>query len=295
MNPGSFPDSAVEVAISLIFAALVLATAFVLALPDRRPERPNLIARIRTWWMIFALLGGALLLGRTAIIVVLAFVSFLALKEYFTVIPTRRADRLVLLVAYLAIPVQYTLIGYDRYGLFIVFVPVYMLMAVPAAMVVRGETEGFLRAASTIHWGLMACVFAVGHAAALFALSEPGDIETGAGLFLVLMLLTGLNDVAQYVAGRTFGRTKIAPAVSPNKTLEGLVGGVIMTAWIAAVVAPYLTPFSPGFAAAAVAGGAIGSSTSCVGVPRGGKPAPGAVGGAVGAVVATNSARKASE
>jgi len=142
---------------------------------------------------------------------------------------------------------------------------VWMLMAVPAVMVIRGETEGFLRAAATIHWGLMACVFAIGHAAALLTIDPAGNAATGAGLFVLLLLLTGLNDVAQYVSGKLLGRHQVAPTVSPNKTVEGLAGGILITAWLAAFVGPFVTPLSPGFCAflgAAISlGGFLGDLT----------------------------------
>ncbi|MHA1189035.1 MAG: phosphatidate cytidylyltransferase, partial [Alphaproteobacteria bacterium] len=232
---------------TLVVLGAVLGVATVLIGAMRaagKPQAGELMARIGTWWVLFAFVAIALAIGRTGGIVLLALVSFLALKEYFSLIPTRRADRLVLLVAYLAIPIQYVLIDHGQYGIFIVFIPVYMLMAVPAAMVIRGETDGFLRATATIHWGLMACVFAVGHAAALLTIDDKSvsngafDIRYGAALFLVLLILTGLNDVAQYVSGKLFGQTRISPTVSPNKTREGFIGGVIVTAMASAILAP---------------------------------------------------------
>ena len=256
----------VELTILVIAGLLALATAFVVSLKARgHAQGANLVDRVKTWWIIVVTMAGALLIGPLASTIVLAFVSFLALKEYFSLIPTRQSDRVVLFIAYLAIPLQYWLIGAGRYGIFIVFVPVWMLMAVPAVMVIRGETEGFLRAAATIHWGLMACVFAIGHAAALLTIDPAGNAATGAGLFVLLLLLTGLNDVAQYVSGKLLGRHQVAPTVSPNKTVEGLAGGILITAWLAAFVGPFVTPLSPGFCAflgAAISlGGFLGDLT----------------------------------
>lgn len=48
----------------------------------------------------------------------------------------------------------------------------------------------------------------------------------------------------QYLFGKTFGKHKITPKVSPNKTVEGLLGGVVSTAVIAGILAKFLTPFS---------------------------------------------------
>ena len=108
----------------------------------------------RSWWIIVALLTAALVMGRAASILLLAFISYLALKEYLSIIPTRRQDRAVLFFVYLAIPVQFWLVWAEWYGLFIIFVPVYMFMFLGAAMVMLGHTSGFLKASGMLHWGI---------------------------------------------------------------------------------------------------------------------------------------------
>jgi phosphatidate cytidylyltransferase len=139
-----------------------------------------------------------------------------------------------------------------------VFIPVYMFLLLPAVMVLRGVTEGFLKAVSTMHWGLMSCVFAVSHAAYLLALPPPeGNLAAGsAGLLLALLILTEGNDVSQYIWGRLFGHIRVVPTVSPGKTLAGLLGGVISTTILAVLVMPVLTPY--GYWGAAGIGMVIG-------------------------------------
>lgn len=244
-----------------IVAGLAGATAFVWLRPGSSGDGKSaeLRARIRSWWVMILLVAAALVLGRAATVILFAFVSYLALKEYFTIIPTRRADRVVLLVAYLAVPVQYWWVGTAWYGMFVIFVPVYMFLILPAAMVLRGETEGFLKAAGTMHWGLMIAVFAISHAAYLLAVPPPASPPgTGAGLLLLLLILTEFNDVAQFVSGRSFGRRKITPKVSPNKTVEGFLGGLAATTILAAILAPVLTPIAmlPAAAIGAILAGA---------------------------------------
>ena len=94
----------VQATILVITGLLALATALVVALKARgHAQGANLVARVKTWWIIVVTMAGALAIGPLASTVVLAFVSFLALKEYFSLIPTRQSDRVVLFIAYLAI------------------------------------------------------------------------------------------------------------------------------------------------------------------------------------------------
>jgi phosphatidate cytidylyltransferase len=230
-----------------VLALLVLATAVALALKLFRPGRDYTepLLRIRTWWVIIGLVFGALLLSRGASVVFFGLVSYLAFKEYITLIPTRRADHRVLFWAYLAIPLQYFWAYIEWYGMFIIFIPVYMFLLLPVRMVLRGATEGFLKAAGTLQWGLMTTVFSLSHLAFLLVLPDDGPAEPmGVGLVLFLISLTEINDVAQYLWGKTCGRSKVVPEVSPNKTRAGLFGGVATTTVLALALAPVLTPLS---------------------------------------------------
>jgi len=240
-------DISINAAVALlgIFALLIVASGVWFGLKQRHPDRDytELKLRIRTWWVIVILFGLALALPPIFAICLLGFVSFLAFKEYITLIPTRRADHRVLFWAYLTIPAQYYWAADGWYGMFIIFIPVYAFLLLPARMVLIGETEGFIRAAGTLHWGLMTTVFSLSHMAYLLALPASGNPAAGGdGLLLYLLLLTQLNDVAQYVWGKTFGRHKVVPKVSPKKTVEGLLGGIVTTAVVAVVAAPFLTP-----------------------------------------------------
>jgi phosphatidate cytidylyltransferase len=239
-------DPAVGWALAGIFSVLVVATLAVWILGRWKPQADwtELRQRVRTWWIMAAVFAVALALSRRVSLVFFAFVSFLALKEYLSLIPTRRADRGVLFWAYLAIPVQYLWIDMRWYGMFIIFIPVYAFLLLPMRMVLIGETSGFLRAAGTLHWGLMALVFGISHVAALLVLPITNPHGGGPGLVLFLVFLTQFNDVAQYLWGKALGRHKVIPKVSPNKTVEGLVGGAATTLALAWLLAPYLTPLT---------------------------------------------------
>ncbi len=230
-----------------IYALLVVATVVVWALRKAKPaaDFSELTARIRTWWVMVAVFTLAIVVSRAVSLIFFAFLSFLALKEYLSLISTRRSDRRVLFWAYFAILVQYYWVYSAWYGMFIVFIPVYMLLFLPMRMILVGETQGFLKAIGTLHWGLMVTVFSISHLAFLLVLPEEVNPHGGsAALVLYAVGLTQLNDVAQYLWGKSFGRRPVVPTVSPKKTIEGLLGGMATTIALAVVLAPWLTPFS---------------------------------------------------
>lgn len=227
------------------YAILLLATAIVWYLRRERPQRDftELRLRIKTWWWIVGLTTIALGFNRYIAILCISLVSFLAFKEYLTLIPTRRADHRVLFWAYLAIPIQYALVAVEWYGVFIIFIPVYWCLLLPMRMVLIGQTEGFLRAVGNLQFGLMTTVFSLSHMAYLLVLPATGNPNGGGvALLFYLVFLTQFNDVMQFVSGKLFGKTKVTPTVSPNKTLEGLAGGVLVTTVLAVLLAPWLTP-----------------------------------------------------
>ncbi|MCG8427955.1 MAG: phosphatidate cytidylyltransferase, partial [Chromatiales bacterium] len=211
-----------------------------------RPERDcrELEQRIRSWWNICVLMLGAILLGGATALLLFAFISYMALKEYLSLIPTRRSDRRVLFWAYLTIPLQYYWASIGWYGMFIIFVPVYAFLLIPVRKVLIGETEDFLRSMGTIHWGLMTTVFSLSHAAFLLALPEHISPAGGAGLLIYLVVLTEFNDVAQYIWGKRFGISKVVPGISPGKTWAGLIGGAATTLTLAIACASFFTPFT---------------------------------------------------
>jgi len=227
-----------------VLGLLAVAEVLGFVLARARPEKDfsELRARVRSWWLMAGVFMLAILVSRAVSLVFLAFLSFLALKEYLSLIPTRRADRSVLLWVYLAVPFQYLWVWIDWYGMFIIFIPVYMFILIPVRMVLHGQTEGFLRATGTLHWGLMTTVFTLSHMAYLLVLPGKGDM--GARLVLFLVLVTQFNDVAQYTWGKLFGRHKVMPTVSPNKTYEGLLGGIATSFVLVYLLAPYLTPLT---------------------------------------------------
>lgn len=229
-----------------LYLLLATASLIVFVLQQEQPEKHmELVARVNSWWVMIIIFSLVIVISSHLAIILFALISFLALKEYLAMIATRRADRRVVFWAFLAIPVQFFWVAIGWYGMFIIFIPVYLSLLIPARMVLIGETEGFLKATGTLHWGLMITVFSISHAAYLLALPEnPAAPAGGAGLLFYLVFLSQFNDVAQYTWGKLFGKHPVVPKVSPKKTVEGLLGGVLTTTLIGWLIAPYLTPLS---------------------------------------------------
>lgn len=205
----------------------------------------NLNARINAWWVMVVIFFLAMATGGTGSVVLFGITSFLALREYITLTPTRRADHRALFWAFFIItPLQYVLIGTQWYGLAVIMIPVYAYIFVPIRNVLAGDSQDFLARCAKIQWGLMVCVYFVSYAPGLMLLDIPGHAGQGGKLLFFLVCIAQISDVLQYCFGKLFGKHKIAPHISPNKTVEGFVGGVGSSVLIGAGLY-WITPFNP--------------------------------------------------
>lgn len=222
---------------------LLLGSAAALILPRLDGKWVDIGPRARTWWIICAVFVAALLGGWLPFVVLMAGVSAAALNEFIAMAPTRREDRPVIWLLHAGNLASYAAIALDNYAYFLVIAPIYIFVCAAALMAVIGRTDGFLAVVGILHWGVIICVFFLGHVAFLMRTPFNEAPEAGpAGLVVFLFITTEINDVAQYFWGRAIGRHKVAPRVSPNKTWEGAIGGWATTTVIFVLLAPYFTP-----------------------------------------------------
>ncbi|MGO4197592.1 phosphatidate cytidylyltransferase [Rhizobium sp. YAF28] len=234
-----------------IFGVLIVASVIGYILQQRLSPNgsnaavENLNARIKAWWVMVILIGIAFIAGRIGVLILFGFCSFAALREFVTLINTRRADHWALAAAFfVVVPIQYFLLWAEQYGVFSIFIPVYAFLLMPIISVLRGDTERFLVRIAEVQWALMICVFCASHVPALLTLKIPGYEGRNVLLIAFLVIVVQLSDVLQYVWGKLFGRTKIAPRLSPSKTVEGFVGGIISATLIGTGLW-WITPFAP--------------------------------------------------
>lgn len=104
--------------------------------------------------------------------------------------------------------------------------------------VVRSDTGRALHDLGMAAVGMVLISVLLVHGVAIAA--EHGEV--GLVLVLALAVACAFSDVGAFVVGRTFGRTKLAPRLSPNKTREGVVGNVLGAAVGLAPFAPAIAP-----------------------------------------------------
>jgi phosphatidate cytidylyltransferase len=240
--------------------------------------------RIRAWWVLCAVLAAAFLAGRGWTVALFGFLSFWALREFITLTPTRMADhRALFWVFFLFTPLQYVLIGLNRYELYSVVIPVYGFLFIPARIAFAGDFKRYLERCAKIQAGLMVCVYCLSYAPAILYLNIPqeevkaaaaaadenpaatGDRQEpfdavspskagrfdkypNARLLFFFLLVVALGDAFQYISEKLIGQHVIAPAISPNRTWEGFLGGV-GCATLFGTAMWWATPFHPLMAA----------------------------------------------
>ncbi len=252
------PDDALIAVFGGVFAVLTVASLIAAALKYRLAAGTphavvdNLSSRIKAWWWMILLLALAFWIGKAGVIGLFALISFQSLRELISLTYTRRGDHRTLLWSFFFfLPLQYWLIAIDWYGLFSILIPVYAFLLLPIFSSLGRDTTRFLERAAKVQWGLMVCVYCLSYVPALLTLDIPDYAGRDALLIVFLILTVESSDVLQYVWGKLLGKHRLAPGVSPSKTVEGLIGGVLcatalgtalwwitpFTAWQAALIA----------------------------------------------------------
>lgn len=205
----------------------------------------NLNARINAWWIMILIIFAAAALEFYGVIGLFFVISFMALREFLSLLYIRRGDHLALAACfYVILPLQYFLVAIDWFSMFTIFIPVYGFLFLPILSALLGDTAHFLDRSTKVQWALMISVFCISHIPAILTLDIEGFEDKKLLLMIFLILVVQSSDVLQYVWGKLFGKHKIAPKLSPSKTVEGFVGGVVSASVLGGLLY-WLTPFNP--------------------------------------------------
>lgn len=244
----NFQDQSLVYLLVGLFGLLVFASIVGFIIEKAKGSSPvivNLNARIRAWWMMCLLSVAAMWFGPIGSTLLFAIMSLLALRECVTLTPTLRGDHEALFWCFfILLPLQYVLVGMQWYGTFAIFIPVYAFLFIPTRMALAGDPNNFLERSAKIQWSMMIAVYCISYVPALLMLPIPGYEHQNIKLLLFLMIVVQISDVLQYVFGKLTGKRPVAPRLSPNKTVEGFVGG-IASATLVGTLLWWVTPFAP--------------------------------------------------
>jgi len=211
------------------------------ALPMTRLEVRPLV-----WSLLAMLYLSALMPSATLALVLLGFITFQALKEFYTIMPLRRSERSLVFISYLCIPLQLLWIGMHYYGIALAFIP-FVIFALAAWLIAHYETTAqALNSTLKIGWGLFTLVFGFSHLGLLLVRS--GELESGVSggnQVLYLLLLVHIQTLMQAILLRW--RVNDWSRLLFHTSLSGLAGllsvlGVSMVAW---GVGPWLLGLAP--------------------------------------------------
>ncbi|MBN8703337.1 MAG: phosphatidate cytidylyltransferase [Bacteroidetes bacterium] len=233
--------------IAVILGILVFATVLFFIWGKIKPEAnlKELKARTRSWWIMAGIFITATLVNTIVSFIAFTFLSIFAFKELTSISRTTRVcDKNIISWGYAAIPVQYFFAYMGWYEAFLIFIPVFMTFFLTFLIVKKGVIKHISISMAVIPMQLMLCVYGISHLAYLLSLSElQGFKPGGRGLLLFVVFITEMNDVFQFTWGKFLGKRKVIPLVSPNKTWEGLIGGVITTT-VVGYFLRFLTPLN---------------------------------------------------
>ena len=259
-------DGQVALLFVVLFGVLAVLSALVMVrtlresretLNEPRKERQTRLLRdVRAMWLGGVVFWLAWISGPFGATIAFGIFSFLALREFITLVKTRRGDHRSLLLAFFAaLPLQYLLVGTRAFDLFTVFVPVYVFLAIPVAGALAGDPERFLERNAKIQWGIMVCVYGLSHAPALLLLQLPGYADRGAFLLFFLVMVTATAHISQELASRWLRRRPVARQIDRSFSYRAWGAGIVAAA-IAGAALFWITPVNPWRAAvmAAVAG-----------------------------------------
>jgi phosphatidate cytidylyltransferase len=242
-------DQQVALLFVTLFGALMLISvgALLLSLRESEPVRPDLRQRfqrdLRAVWIGATLFWLSWISGPLGATLMFGVVSFLALREFITLMHTRRSDHRPLIAAFFVVlPAQYAMVGLRHFDLFSVFIPVYVFIALPVISALAGDPQRFLERNAKIQWGIMVCVFGLSHAPALLLLDFPGHTGRGAFLVFFLVMVAMVAQIVQEAMSHWFRRRPVARAISRSFSFRAWAMGAAAGALLGAALF-WITPF----------------------------------------------------
>ncbi|HEX5175769.1 MAG TPA: phosphatidate cytidylyltransferase, partial [Chthoniobacteraceae bacterium] len=194
--------------------------------------RTDLWTRYRSWLVLAPLMIVPLLLGRLAAIGGVGLLGLLCYNEFAraTGLFRHRAISGIVVLGILLI----TFASADRWYGFFVALPSLTVSLMVIVALIADEPKGYIQRVALGIFAFVMFGVCLGHYG-YFA-----NDRLGTPLLLAILLCVELNDVFAYCTGKVFGRRKLAPKTSPNKTLGGALGALVLTSVLFATLAHFI-------------------------------------------------------
>ena len=234
----------VQVLFVVLFGVLLMVSAYAAMHTVREQDAAGTALRkrfhreLRAVWVTAVVFWLAWVSGTVGATLLFGIVSFLAFREYVTLLKTRASDHRSLLLAFFAVlPLQFVLVATGDFGMFSVFIPVYVFIAIPVVSALAGDPERFLERNAKIQWGIMVCIYGLSHAPALLLLDLPRAHGKGAFLLFLLVMVAATAQIAQELASRRLRRRPVARQIDRSFSYPALGIGVLAAAVVGVVLA----------------------------------------------------------
>ncbi len=217
----------------IIIVALLVATLFIefQIAQSALTERLNNRKRIKSWWLILAICLPIFYLGGTSLSVFVFILSIWACWEFFRLLNfERRIFEIILMTG--VIIIAYTSFSQSiSNSVLILCIPLIFLLL---SLYIQQDR---------VFYQLIISFFIISSLASIISIDsicKTNNLCQSSFALLYLFFMTSINDISQYISGKLFGRTALAPKLSPSKTVEGAMGGVLFTSILGLFTLPSL-------------------------------------------------------
>jgi phosphatidate cytidylyltransferase len=230
-------DSPVTLAATVgIAAVLVVVPLLILLLAGLgrigAEQRQELLKRYRSWLVLVPLMLGPILLGAAWTIAAVGVLSLLCYREYARATGLFR-EKVISVVVVLGILAVTFAVADHWYGFFVALFPL-TVGTIAAAAILADRPQGYIQRVALGVLGFALFGSALGH------LGYMANERNYRPILILLILAVELNDVFAFVVGKTLGRRQLAPNTSPNKTVAGSLGALVLTTLLVAGMGHYV-------------------------------------------------------